>query len=57
MDDPIQHQEGMKAARLTSEWRIGDRAWADEIVWAYLHPETAIRSIRDEMGEDPHDPA
>ncbi|MEI3845353.1 MULTISPECIES: hypothetical protein [unclassified Microbacterium] len=57
MDDPIRHQEGMKAARLTSEWRIGDRAWADEIVWAYLHPETAIRSIRDEMGEDPHDSA
>lgn len=51
MNDPIKHQEGMKAARLFAEWNIGDRAWADMIVWAYLNPEVAIRDIRDQQAE------
>ena len=53
--DVITHQAGMKAARLTAEWHLGDRAWGDQIVWAYLNPEAAVREIqyeRDEARDD-----
>lgn len=31
----------MKAARLWAEVHLGDRSYADEIIWAYEHPEEA----------------
>ena len=30
--------EGLRRARVVSQWELGDRTWAEEIVRAYLDP-------------------
>lgn len=46
--DPIEYQNRIKAARLLAEWEIGDRSWADRILWAFNNPEAAIRFVNEE---------
>lgn len=38
---PADHEERMSAARRVAQWRLGDGAWADEIVEAYRDPDAA----------------
>ena len=49
--DPIEYQSRIKAARLLAEWEIGDREWADRIVWAFLNPEGVTREVRNQQSE------
>jgi hypothetical protein len=46
------HEEGMRAARAVAQWELGDPYWADLIVGAYLSPDTAMKKLREEMGDD-----
>lgn len=46
--DPIAMQNSMKAARLWAEVHIGDRSYADDIIWAYEHPAEAMKLLNEE---------
>lgn len=48
MTDPIKLQAAMKAARLWAEYHLGDRSHAEDIIWAYEHPEDAMRLLNEE---------
>ena len=50
--DAIEEQNRMKAARLVAEWEIGDRSWADRIIWAYLNPAAAIADIHEQQKDE-----
>lgn len=54
MTDPMDHQEGMKAARLAAERNTGGRSWADLILLmnrAYPNPEAAIPGVHAQQEE------
>lgn len=38
--------EGYKAARLYAQWHLGYASWVDQILSAYLNPETAKERLR-----------
>lgn len=48
MTDPIKLQAAMKAARLWAEVHLGDRSYADDIIWAFEHPAEAMALLNEE---------
>jgi len=49
---PPDHDERMRVAEEVAAWSLGSRAWAREIVGAYLYPDAALENLQRERGED-----
>lgn len=47
----LDHARGLAIARRLSGWEIGDPAWADLLITAYLDPAAAEARLAEEMGE------
>lgn len=44
-------KDGLKAARRTAAWELGDARWADEILDAYFNPVSANEYLDEEMAD------
>lgn len=44
--EDTKHQVGIKQARRRAQWELGDGAWADVIVGAYLNPATDAEALK-----------
>lgn len=47
------NEEGLKAARRTCAWELGDARWAEEILEAYFYPVQANRYLDEVMKNIP----
>lgn len=52
MAERVPDQQGLTAARRVARWYIGDSRWADTIVDAYLNPDRANKTLKEEMSHD-----
>lgn len=43
------HENALKAARQVAGYYIGDPSWADLLVGAYLDPENALASLKEDQ--------
>lgn len=41
------NEDSMKAARSWAEVHLGDRSYANEIIWAYEHPYEAMKLLNE----------
>jgi hypothetical protein len=58
MNEPIpsnlklpDHEKRMKAAEERARWKLGDRGWGGLLVGAYLAPDEAMATLREEEAQ------
>lgn len=44
---PMNEGDSMKAARLWAEVHLGDRSYANDIIWAFEHPDDAMEILNE----------
>ena len=49
MTDHRPNEKGLRAARAYAGWYLGASSWADDIVRAYLNPDSTLESLKAEQ--------